>query len=277
MRLKDKVAFITGGTKGIGEQIARRFAEEGARVAICGRSQEQGEKVAASIREAGGSAMFVRADISSEEDVSAAVKAVVKQYGALHILINNAAPTDLTQDGSERNCVDQSAAEFDSIMRVGIGGTVSCCRHAIPEMTKSGGGAIVNISSFASIQGVRGVHAYTLAKGAMNAMTRQHAVDYAAANIRSNCIVVGLVITEPVQNLFFAYPEIEAAVRAVSLTRMGTPNDIAEAALYLASDAAAYVTGVCIPVDGGISCRSSMPDVAELADKINRERAAAAK
>ena len=155
-----------------------------------------------------------------------------------------------------------------------IGGTVSCCRAAIPEITKSGGGSIVNISSWAATVGIRGVHAYSCAKGAMNAMTRQHAVDYAAAGIRSNCVVVGLVTTEPVQTLFFTYPEIEEVVRGLSLTRIGTPNDVAEAALYLASDAAAYVTGVCLPLDGGMTIRSSMPDVGELVDKVNKQRAA---
>lgn len=272
MRLENKVAFITGSTKGIGEQTARRFAEEGASVVINGRSKELGEQVAASIRDAGGSALFVRADIGKEEEVIAAIATTIKHFGSLDILVNNAAPTDLTTDGTEKPCADQTADEFEQIMQVTINGTVSFCRAAIPEMKRSGGGAIVNISSFASILGVRGVHAYSCAKGAMNAMTHQHAVDYADDGIRSNCIVVGLVVTEPVEKLFFAYPEVKEAVEAVSLTRMGTPNDIAEAALYLASDAAAYVTGVCLPVDGGISCRSSVPDVGKLVEQAAMKR-----
>jgi NAD(P)-dependent dehydrogenase (short-subunit alcohol dehydrogenase family) len=142
-------------------------------------------------------------------------------------------------------------------------------------MGKAGGGSIVNISSLASVQGVLGVHAYTCAKGALNAVTRQMAVDYAHLGVRSNCIVVGLVATEPLLAIFSTYPQIEEKVAEATLTRIGQPEDVAEAAIYLASDAAAYVTGALLPVDGGLTCKGHLPDIGKMiADLASQEPAA---
>lgn len=265
MRLKGKVALITGSTKGIGAQMARRFAAEGASIAVCGRSSDMGEKVAAAIREAGGKAVFVRADVGIEAEVVAAVRKTVEHFGALHVLVNNAAPLDLMIGGDDKPVVEQSAEEFDRIMRVTLHSAVFACRAAIPEMTKAGGGSIINISSIASIQGQAGLPAYTCAKGALNAFTRQVAVDYAAASVRSNCIIVGRVATEPLQEVFARKPETESRLRTEQLTRICTPDDVAEAALYLASDATGGVTGSFLTVDGGATCATSIRPV-RLAD-----------
>lgn len=261
MRLEGKVAIVTGSTKGIGARIARRFAAEGAGVAVCGRSTDLGEEVVAGIREAGGNAIFIPGDVSIESEVIATVRRTVAHFGALHLLVNNAAPVDVISGGHDKPVVEQTADEFDRIMRVALGSTVFACRAAIPEMTKAGNGSIINISSIVSVLGVAGLPAYTCAKGALNAFTRQVAVDYAAAGIRSNCIIVGRVATEPLQEIFARNPEIEAQLRAAQLTRIGTPDDVAEAALYLASDAAGSVTGSFLSVDGGVSCAANFRPV----------------
>lgn len=258
MRLDGKVAIVTGSTKGIGAEIARRFAAEGARVLVSGRSAELGEQVVEKIQGEGGQAVFVRADLANEPEVVALVDAAVEAFGELHILVNNAAPVDAIIGGAEKPVVEQTAAEFDSIMRVALNGAIHACRAAIPRMAAAGGGSIVNISSLASLQGVLGVHAYTCAKGALNAVTRQMAVDYAPVGVRSNCIVVGLIATEPLMSIFATYPGIEEKVAEATLTRIGQPEDVAEAATYLASDAAGYVTGVLLPVDGGLTCKGHL-------------------
>lgn len=258
MRLKGKVAFITGSTKGIGAEIARRFAAEGASVAVCGRSKDAGEKVVARIREAGGKAIFVSADVGIEAEVTAAVRKTVEHFGALHILINNAAPVDVLLVGGDKPLLDMSIDEFDRILRITLHGAIFACRAAIPEMIKAGGGSIVNTSSMASIVGIPNIPAYTCGKGALNALTRQIAVDYAEAGIRSNALIVGFVASESVQEIIDKNPEVESRLRTGQLTRVGRSEDIAEAALYFASDASAYATGVLFTIDGGISCEAHM-------------------
>lgn len=266
-RMQGKIAIVTGSTRGIGRATAVRFAEEGACVVITGRTEDAGHEVAEEIRDAGGEATFVRTDLSVEADVAAAVRAAVATYGGLTTLVNNAAPTELMGPGrADRRVTELEDDAWDSIMLVALKAVVWACKHAIPEIASTvrdagEGGAIVNISSAASMLGTPGLDTYTAAKGALNALTRSLAVEYAADGIRSNCIASGMVLTSEGAFQLMEDPVIGGATRAMHLTRLGLPIDIANAALYLASDEAAFVTGAVIPVDGGVTARMPVPDI----------------
>lgn len=260
-RLDGKVALVTGSTRGIGRGIAERFGREGAAVVVTGRSAETGEEVVEAVAREGGRARFVATDLADESQVRDAVRATVDEFGALHVLVNNAAPTDLMgPGGSDRSVVDIADEAWESILRVGLTAVMWCCRHAVPVIRDSGGGAIVNISSAASLLGVAGLDAYTATKGAMNALTRSMAVEL-APDIRVNTIAPGMVLTSPGAWEMMDDPVLGTATRALHLTRLGEPTDIANAALFLASDEAAFVTGVVMPVDGGATAKMAVPDI----------------
>ncbi len=261
-RLAGKVALVTGSTRGIGRATAQRFAAEGACVIITGRTREAGAEVEEGIRKAGGEATFVPTDLAREADVKAAVGAAISRYGKLTILVNNAAPTELMGPGR----LDRSVAEitddaWDQILRVGLKAVLWACRHAVPRIAEAGGGAIVNISSAASVLGVAGLDAYTASKGALNALTRSMAVEFAPQQIRVNGIVSGMVLTSPGAHKMMADPVLGPATRSMHLTRLGLPEDLANAALFLASDEAAFITGANIPVDGGFTAKAAVPDI----------------
>ncbi len=274
-RMAGKVALVTGSTRGIGRATAIRFAEEGASVVVTGRTEDTGREVEAEIRAAGGEATYVRTDLAVEADVVGAVRAAVEQYGGLTTLVNNAAPTELMGPGrADRRVTDLENDAWDSIMLVALKAVVWACKHAIPEIAATvarsadpsavdpaTGGAIVNISSAASLLGTPGLDTYTAAKGAINTLTRSMAVEYAADGIRSNCIVAGMVLTSEGAFQLMDDPVIGGATRAMHLTRLGLPVDIANAALFLASDEAAFLTGAVIPVDGGVTARMPVPDL----------------
>lgn len=261
-RLTDHVALVTGSTRGIGHAIAVRFAQEGASVIVTGRTEDAGRAVEAEIRDAGGDATYVRTDLSNEEDIVAVVRAAVERYGKVTTLVNNAAPTELMGPGrADRRVTELENDAWDSIMLVALKAVVWACKYSIPEIAKAGGGSIVNISSAASLLGTPGLDTYTAAKGALNTLTRSMAVEYAADGIRSNCIVSGMVLTSVGAHRMMDDPVIGGATRAMHLTRLGLPIDIANAALFLASDEAAFITGAVIPVDGGVTARMPVPDI----------------
>jgi NAD(P)-dependent dehydrogenase (short-subunit alcohol dehydrogenase family) len=262
VRLAGKVALVTGSTRGIGRATAVRFAREGACVVVTGRTEEAGEQVEREIRDAGGQATYLRTDLAREDDIVRAVRCAVDRYGSLTTLVNNAAPTELMGPGRlDRRVTELENDAWDAIMLVALKAVVWACKHAIPAMVEAGGGAIVNISSAASLLGTPGLDTYTAAKGALNTLTRSMAVEYAADNIRSNCIVSGMVLSSPGAVTMMDDPVIGAATKAMHLTRLGVPDDIANAALFLASDEAAFVTGAVIPVDGGVTARMPVPDI----------------
>jgi NAD(P)-dependent dehydrogenase (short-subunit alcohol dehydrogenase family) len=271
VRFNDKVVLVTGSTKGIGAQIARRFAAEGASVVVTGRSKELGEGVVDGIRSAGNVAEFLAGDISIAEDVARVVQGTVDRFGALHVLVNNAASVDLL--GNERTIIEETFEAFDEQLRVGLYGAVYATRAAIPEILKTGRGAIVNISSIAGVQSVDGLPAYSCVKGALQAFSRHIAGEFGKRGIRSNTIITGAIEhSDSVAAAVISHPLVQAALAEVLLTKdgeMGTPDDIAEAALFLASDAARLVNGVQLPVDGGLTCRSSLPDISRILADAN--------
>jgi 3-oxoacyl-[acyl-carrier protein] reductase len=267
-RLGGEVALVTGGNRGIGEGIVRRLAEEGARVVFTGRALDAGARVEELVRASGGDALFVRADIAEPDDVRRAVDLAVSSYGSLTVLVNNATPSDmLRKGGGDAPVADISLAAYRRIMAVGFDGMVWACKYAIPPMRAAGHGSIVNISSAVSTNGTEGLFAYTAAKGAMNAVTRQMAVDYGREGIRCNTIVVGPVDKPGEGQNATAYddPAVRSAFeQLLCVNRLGQPSDIANATVYLASREAEFVTGATLPVDGGLTARQAMPNITKV-------------
>lgn len=245
-RLEGKVALISGSTRGIGRSMAELFGAEGARVAVTGRTVEKGEKVVARIREAGGEAEFFRLDITDESSVRDTVQAVVDRFGALSTLINNAAPTTEVST-TVKPLAELTTDEWNSILVPTLTGSVFwATKYAWPHLVASEGAAIVNISSGQSTAGFTGFSAYAAAKGGINSVTRVLAVEGAPHGIRSNCIIVGRVVS--------GRGDTGVGVGAGSggrLTRLGNPMDIAYATTWLASNEAEFVTGAIVTADGG--------------------------
>jgi NAD(P)-dependent dehydrogenase (short-subunit alcohol dehydrogenase family) len=258
-RLKDKIAVVTGSTRGIGEGIARLFAEEGAEVVVSGRREEAGETVAREIRRAGGQARFARMDLEREESVQTFFADVEERHGRLDVLINNAAPTELHGWGKTDDSIDRLSLEtWRRLATAGPDGFFLACRYGIPLLLKSGNAAIVNISTAASKRGFAGMDGYTALKGAVNALSRSMAVTYAASGIRSNTIIVGGIDTPGLKGL--ANQEwLKIAANANPMKRLGTPTDIAFACVYLASDESRFVTGSEITIDGGMLAELKLP------------------
>ncbi|MSP88483.1 MAG: glucose 1-dehydrogenase [Alphaproteobacteria bacterium] len=248
MRLKDKVAIVTGGGSGFGEGIARRFAEEGARVVVCDIHAVNGKKIADIISQAGGTASFVKCDVAIDAEVKALVEAALKAYGRLDIMVNNAGVTH-----RNRPMLEVSEAEADRIYAVNVKAIFLAARHIVPVMRQQGGGCIINTASTAGLRPRPGLTLYNASKGAAIVMTKSMAVEYAPDKIRVNalCPVAG---DTPLLAEFMGEdtPERRAKfVASIPLGRFSQPRDIANAALYLASDEADFITGVALEVDGG--------------------------
>lgn len=248
MRLDNKIALITGAAQGLGAAIARRFSEEGARIVICDLNAEAGEATAAAIVANGGNAFFQRLDVACEADWIAAMAAVAAHYGRLDVLVNNAGI-------NIREPIEDMAAEhFDSMLSINVKGPFLGIKHAIPLMRRGGGGSIVNMSSICGLVGHKfTTEAYTVTKGAVTLLTKTVGVRYAKDNIRCNSIHPSTVDTPLVQILFQDPKKKEERLGEVPLGRLATDLDVANAALYLASDEAAFVNGVALPVDGGLT------------------------
>lgn len=255
-RLSGKRVFITGASGGIGEVIARRFAQQGASVALAARSLDKLEAIAADIRKQGGEALAVKMDQTSEAMVEDAIGLCASTFGGLDALINNAAPLDLVvKDGMDGPVHETTTEGFDAIMKGVLYGPFWCCKYALPHMMRGGNGSIVNVSSICAVVGVPAVPAYSAAKGGVSALTRSIAMDYGRFNIRCNAILLGTIGHER-WSAMLDTPEKVDMIRARHLTRLGVPDDVANAAIYLASDEAEFITGTHLTVDGGVLVKS---------------------
>jgi NAD(P)-dependent dehydrogenase (short-subunit alcohol dehydrogenase family) len=258
MRLEGKVAVITGSTKGIGRVIASTMAAEGAKVVLAGRTVPRGEAMVESIKDAGGDAVFVPADVGNEDDVNKVVQTAVDRFGKLTTLVNNAASTDLINRADAR-LTDVSLDAWDKVLHVTLTGAMLMSKQAIPRMIESGGGSVVNISSEGSYRPDPEMAAYAAAKGGMNALTRSIAVAYGRQNIRANTIITGMILPPQSLPLFEADPVVWEKLNSQHLTtRLGRREDIAAGVVYLASDEAGFVTGVELPIDGGSAIMSNL-------------------
>jgi NAD(P)-dependent dehydrogenase (short-subunit alcohol dehydrogenase family) len=262
VRLEGKVALVTGGTRGIGRGIVEGLAAEGASVAFTGRSQDMGAEVEAAVAASGGRAMFIRADNGIEQEVAAAVDRTVAQYGRLTTLVNNAI-SDEAGAGRDTHIDGVDNDTFDSIMRIALYGTFWACKYAVPAMRTVGNGSIINISASSSKSALPERPAYHASKGAINALTRQLAVDFGKLDIRANTIIVGFINTgTAVMEHILADPvRRKAFEKNIMVPRFGEPADIAAGVVYLASDESKYVTGTELTIDGGALCHQALPEL----------------
>jgi cyclopentanol dehydrogenase len=246
-KLDGKVALISGGARGQGAAEAQTFAREGAKVVFGDIRDDEGKKVESGIRAAGGDAIYVHLDVTSEMDWQSAIKLAVDRYGRLDILINNAAIVIPKVPIEER-----TAAEWDQVMAINAKGVFLGTKHAIPAMRRTGGGSIVNISSVAGIgQSLHQEPAYAASKGAIRIFTKVTASQHAKDRIRCNSVHPGPVDTKMFHSTFRDREAMERRLQRVPLQRMGTVAEIVNAVLFLASDDSSYMTGSEIVIDGG--------------------------
>ncbi len=248
MRLQDKVCLITGGAAGIGKATAKRFAEEGAKVIIADLVEDAGQKTAAEL-----GADFYKVDVADRQDVQNWVDAVVEKYGRVDVIINNAG---VLRDGlfvkvKDGELVSQmSEANFDLVIDVNLKGVFNCAQAVAPYMIKQGGGAILNTTSIVGLDGNFGQTNYVASKAGVIGMTKVWARELGRHQIRVNAVAPGFTLTEMVRQM----PEkvLDGMIAKTPMRRMGEPVDIANAFLFLASDEAAFISGVTLRVDGGI-------------------------
>ena len=249
-RLSGKIAVVTGSAMGLGEAIARGFARQGAKVACIDLQPAPNEALVADIKSGGGDAISLIGDVARAADTERLAKAVTGHYGRIDILVNNAGVLP-----SRETVLHTSEADWDETMRVNVKGVFLMSKAVIPEMIKAGGGAIVNMSSSTGLVGLPVRPAYSASKGAVAILTKQMAVDFGGDNIRVNALSPSFVITAINKPMFDKMKEEgepwERLLDMHPLRHLGQPEDVAHAAIFLASDEASWITGVILPVDGG--------------------------
>ena len=246
-----KVALVTGGGVGIGRATALAFAREGAQVVIGNRNIESGDEVVKAIQAAGGEASFLRTDVESEDDIKALVDHAVSTYGRLDVAFNNAGI-----EGLVAPLVDQTDDNFRSVMNINVRGVWLSMKYQIPEMLKTGGGAIVNNSSVAGLIGFGGIGIYSASKHAVMGLTKVAALEYSAQGVRVNAVNPGVIDTSMVDRLADSLQtEKESLGSLHPIGRIGYPDEVANAVLWLCSEKASFVTGTAMPVDGGFTAQ----------------------
>jgi NAD(P)-dependent dehydrogenase (short-subunit alcohol dehydrogenase family) len=253
MRLEGRVAVVTGGAMGIGEGIAQQFVQEGAKVVIADVDEGAGRRTAEALGVGGGAVRFVRCDVSSEEQVGQLLEATISAFGALHVLVNNAAV------GVYKSVTEATVEEFDRCLAVNLRGVFLGIKHAAPRIKAAGGGSIVNIASVHAVQNVGGTAPYAASKGGVAALTRAAAIDLARDAVRVNAICPGWINTPLIRGIFEGAPDPAQMKRQVEqrqlLGRLGQPEEIGRAAVFLASDDSSYVTGSLLFVDSGMTAQ----------------------
>lgn len=250
-RLENRVAIVTGAGRGIGFAGAAAFAREGAKVVIAEINEELGRHAESRIRDQGGEATFLRTDCSDSADVQSLMARTLERYGALHVLYNNAS-VFLRDDAPVTDLAEEA---WERIVRTNLRSVFLCSKYGIPLILASGGGSVINTGSSASVMGIPGCDAYTATKGATMSMTRSMAVEFGPRGVRVNCICPAGVETEMLQQSNPADSGFDAQYffGRAPLRRFGKPEEIANVAVFLASDESSYVNGAIVRADGGIT------------------------
>ena len=257
MRLKDKVALITGAAGGIGRETSLLFAEQGAQVVAVDVNDEGCQETVDQVTAAGGQAIAVHADVSIAEDCQQMVAAAESEFRALHVLFNNAG----IMDHDDADAVSTSEEVWDRTMAINLKGVFLGCKFGIPALRRAGGGSVINTASFVALMGAATPQlAYTASKGGVLAMTRELAIIHARENIRVNALCPGPLRTELLMSFLDTDEKKERRLVHIPMGRFGLASEMAQAALYLASDESSYVTGTDFSVDGGITSAYVTPE-----------------
>ena len=245
--LDNKVALVTGGSSGIGRAAALAFAREGAKVVVPDVNVVGGHETVEQIKAEGGEAIFVEANVASTADVKALVTATVETYGRLHCAFNNAGV-----GGTLESLIDKTEQEWDTVIGVNLKGVWLCMKYEIPVMLSQGGGAIVNMASVAGLNGFPNGGIYAASKHGVIGLTKSAALEYARQGIRVNAVCPGYTDTPMVRSMTEAVPQMErVTANASPMRRLGEPEEVAEAVIWLCSERASFVNGHALPVDGG--------------------------
>jgi NAD(P)-dependent dehydrogenase (short-subunit alcohol dehydrogenase family) len=246
-----KVAFVTGGGTGIGRAAALALAEQGAKVAVIGRTASTGEETVNLIQNQNGEAIFVQADVTSEADVQRAVQTVLERFGRIDIAFNNAGI-----EGKMGPLTDLNESDFDDLMRGNVKSVWLSMKYQIPAMLKSGGGSIINNSSIVGHVGAAGIAAYSASKHAVEGLTRSAALEFAKSGVRINAVAPGAIETPMADRMFGSAENLNKTFGAAHpVGRAGKPEEVAPAVVWLASDAASFITGHILNTDGGYSAQ----------------------